>query len=43
MPRYSIITPVYDPPEDHFCEQLDRCNDISLYLLEYAPAWLDQI
>ena len=36
------LADIYEPPEDQFCDHLDRCNDISLYLLEHAPAWLDQ-
>ena len=26
--------------EDGFCEVLDRCKDVSLFLLDHAPAWL---
>jgi hypothetical protein len=26
--------------EDAFCEVLDRCKDVSLFLLDRAPAWL---
>jgi hypothetical protein len=28
--------------EELLCEALDRCRDVSLYLLERAPKWLDE-
>jgi hypothetical protein len=27
--------------EEHFCDVLDRCHDVSSYLLDRAPVWLD--
>ena len=29
--------------EDGFCAVLDRCKDVSLYLLEQAPSWLGEL
>jgi hypothetical protein len=28
--------------EDGFCGVLDRCKDVSLFLLDRAPAWLGE-
>ena len=28
--------------EDGFCEVLDRCKDVSLFLLDHAPVWLSE-
>jgi hypothetical protein len=35
------LADVYLGQEDAFCEVLDRCRDVSLALLEMAPAWLE--
>lgn len=29
--------------QDQLCEVLDRCHAVSMYLLDRAPAWLDEI
>jgi hypothetical protein len=29
--------------QEQLCEELDRCHDVSTYLLERAPAWLDEV
>ena len=31
---------VYENDDQQFCATLDRCRDVSLYLLDLAPAWL---
>ena len=36
------LSDVYTGNEEAFCETLVRCRDVSLYLLENAPAWLDE-
>jgi len=28
--------------QEQLCDILDRCHDVSSYLLEHAPAWLDE-
>jgi hypothetical protein len=28
--------------EEVLCDTLDRCRDVSLYLLEHAAAWLGE-
>jgi hypothetical protein len=39
--RISVsLADVYLVAEESFCEVLDRCKAVSLYLLELAPAWL---
>src|SRR6187431_2096582 len=35
------LSDVYTGNEEAFCETLVKCRDVSLYLLENAPAWLD--
>jgi hypothetical protein len=34
------LADVYLADEDSFCAVLDRCKDVSLYLLDQAPRWL---
>jgi hypothetical protein len=29
--------------QEQLCEVLDRCHDVSMFLLDRAPAWLDEI
>ena len=36
------LSDVYTGNEEAFCETLVRCRDVSLYLLENAPEWLDE-
>lgn len=39
--RISVsLAEVYLADEDSFCTVLDRCKDVSLYLLDQAPRWL---
>jgi hypothetical protein len=33
---------VYLGNDEPFCNTLMRCRDVSLYLLDHAPAWLDE-
>lgn len=41
--RISVsLADVYLVTEEAFCGVLDRCKEVSLYLLELAPAWLDE-
>lgn len=35
------LADVYTGDEDSFCNTLVRCKDVSLFLLERAPGWLD--
>jgi hypothetical protein len=35
------LADVYMGDEEAFCDVLIRCKDVSLYLLEQAPQWLD--
>ena len=28
--------------QEQLCDVLDRCHDVSMFLLERAPAWLDE-
>ena len=28
--------------QEQLCDILDRCHDVSSYLLDHAPAWLDE-
>lgn len=40
--RISVeLADVYVANEEAFCDTLVRCRDVSLYLLDKAPAWLD--
>ena len=40
--RLSVeLADVYTGNEEAFCDTLIRCRDVSLYLLDRAPAWLD--
>lgn len=34
------LADVYNNDDESFCATLDRCRDVSLYLLELAPSWL---
>ena len=34
------LSDVYDNNDESFCHTLDRCRDVSLYLLEVSPRWL---
>lgn len=34
------LVDVYENDDQQFCATLDRCRDVSLYLLDVAPAWL---
>jgi hypothetical protein len=34
------LADVYTGDEDAFCGVLDRCKDVSLFLLDRAPDWL---
>ncbi len=36
------LAKVYGGEEGELCDTLDRCRSVSLYLLERAPAWLDE-
>jgi len=36
------LADVYRNEEDLLCDVLDRCRDVSLYLLDRAPAWLGE-
>lgn len=36
------LADVYGSSEDPLCSPLDRCREVSLYLLEHAPAWLGE-
>ena len=36
------LVEVYENDDQQFCATLDRCRDVSLYLLEVAPAWLGE-
>jgi len=41
--RLSVpLADVYDNNDESFCQTLDRCRDVSLYLLEVAPRWLTE-
>ena len=41
--RLSIeLADVYASADEPLCATLDRCKDVSLYLLEQAPNWLDE-
>ncbi len=41
--RLSVdLADVYIPNEKRFCDTLDRCRDVSLFLLEHAEHWLDE-
>jgi len=41
--RLSIeLADVYVNAEEMLCDVLDRCKDVSLFLLERAPTWLDE-
>ena len=35
------LADVYTGNEEAFCDTLIRCRDVSLYLLDRAPSWLD--
>lgn len=35
------LADVYIPKEDGLCDALDRCRDVSLFLLQRAESWLD--
>jgi hypothetical protein len=35
------LADVYTGNEEAFCDTLVRCRDVSLYLLDRAPSWLD--
>ena len=35
------LADVYTGDEEAFCDTLVRCRDVSLYLLEKGPAWLE--
>jgi hypothetical protein len=35
------LSDVYSGNEEAFCDTLIRCRDVSLYLLDHAPIWLD--
>jgi len=40
--RLSVeLADVYTANEEAFCDTLVRCRDVSLYLLDKAPSWLD--
>ncbi len=34
------LVDVYENDDQQFCATLDRCRDVSLYLLDLAPSWL---
>ncbi|MFM8947239.1 MAG: hypothetical protein ACKOJC_11135, partial [Actinomycetota bacterium] len=36
------LADVYHSDDEVFCGTLDRCRDVSLYLLQVAPAWLGE-
>ena len=36
------LADVYRNEEDLLCDVLDRCRDVSLYLLDRAPTWLGE-
>ena len=36
------LADVYLGDEEAFCSTLDRCKDVSLFLLERAGTWLDE-
>ncbi|MCB0977822.1 MAG: hypothetical protein KDB02_10230 [Acidimicrobiales bacterium] len=36
------LTKVYQGQQDLLCDVLDRCHEVSAYLLERAPAWLGE-
>lgn len=36
------LVDVYENDDQQFCATLDRCRDVSLYLLDVAPAWLGE-
>lgn len=36
------LADVYGGSEDPLCSALDRCREVSLYLLDHAPAWLGE-
>lgn len=38
--RLVELAEVYSGDEDSFCATLDRCKDVSLYLLDHASHWL---
>ncbi len=41
--RLSIeLADVYASLDEPMCATLDRCKDVSLFLLEQAPTWLDE-
>ena len=29
--------------QEQLCDELDRCHHVSTYLLDRAPAWLDEL
>jgi len=37
--RFAIL---YSSADEPLCATLDRCKDVSLFLLEHAPSWLDE-
>jgi len=36
------LADIYSNNDEAFCDVLDRCGDVSLFLLEKAPQWLDE-
>ncbi len=41
--RISVeLADVYTANEEAFCDTLVRCRDVSLYLLDKAPSWLEE-
>ncbi len=41
--RLSVdLADVYIPNEKRFCDTLDLCRDVSLFLLEHAERWLEE-
>ena len=41
--RLSVdLADVYTNGDEPLCNTLDRCKDVSLFLLELAPKWLDE-
>ena len=41
--RLSVdLADVYTNGDEPLCMTLDRCKDVSLFLLERAPIWLDE-
>ncbi|MFN8019795.1 MAG: hypothetical protein U0P45_17005, partial [Acidimicrobiales bacterium] len=37
------LSHVYVGQQDLLCDTLDRCHQVSAYLLERAPIWLDEL